>query len=85
MDSEISSGAETIVRFEDVHLTYDGAREVLRGTSFMLREGDFRFLTGPSGAGKTSLLKLIYAAHAPTSGTIACWICCLPRNWSGAM
>jgi cell division transport system ATP-binding protein len=59
-----------IVTLEDVHLTYDGAREVLRGTTFSLREGDFRFLTGPSGAGKTTLLKLLYAAHLPTSGRV---------------
>ena len=62
---------QTIVALEDVHLTYDGAREVLRGTSLTLRAGDFRFLTGPSGAGKTSLLKLIYAAHFATSGRVA--------------
>jgi cell division transport system ATP-binding protein len=61
---------DTIVRFDDVHLTYDGAREVLRGTAFSMRTGDFRFLTGPSGAGKTSLLKLIYAAHRPTDGKV---------------
>lgn len=59
-----------IVTFDDVHLTYDGAREVLRGTEFTLKNGDFRFLTGPSGAGKTSLLKLIYAAHRQTAGSV---------------
>ncbi|MEE4210888.1 MAG: cell division ATP-binding protein FtsE [Parvularcula sp.] len=59
-----------IVTLEDVHLTYDGAREVLRGTTFSLRPGDFRFLTGPSGAGKTTLLKLLYAAHLPSSGRV---------------
>lgn len=60
-----------IVRLEDVGLTYDGTREVLRGASLTLREGDFRFLTGPSGAGKTSLLKLIYLAHQPTEGRVS--------------
>ena len=61
---------EPIVALKDVHLSYDGAREVLRGTEFNLRPGDFRFLTGPSGAGKTTLLKLIYAAHRPSSGSV---------------
>ena len=61
---------QVIVRLEDVGLTYDGTREVLRGASLTLREGDFRFLTGPSGAGKTSLLKLIYLAHRPTEGRV---------------
>lgn len=61
---------DAIVRLDDVHLTYDGAREVLSGATMGLRAGDFRFLTGPSGAGKTSLLKLIYAAHFATSGRV---------------
>ena len=61
---------QVIVRLEDVGLTYDGTREVLRGANMTLREGDFRFLTGPSGAGKTSLLKLIYLAHQPTEGRV---------------
>ncbi|MEM9840403.1 MAG: ATP-binding cassette domain-containing protein, partial [Pseudomonadota bacterium] len=65
-----SAPEDTIVRLDDVHLTYDGAREVLSGTAMHLRTGDFRFLTGPSGAGKTSLLKLIYAAHFATTGRV---------------
>ena len=63
-------GPRVILRMEDVGLTYDGTREVLRGASLTLREGDFRFLTGPSGAGKTSLLKLVYLAHQPTEGRV---------------
>ncbi|MCQ8184537.1 cell division ATP-binding protein FtsE [Parvularcula maris] len=65
-----SDPSQPIVSFDDVHLTYDGERDVLRGTRMSLGTGDFRFLTGPSGAGKTSLLKLIYAAHRPTSGSV---------------
>ncbi|WP_238319281.1 cell division ATP-binding protein FtsE [Parvularcula oceani] len=61
---------DVIVRLDDVGLTYDGTREVLHGARMVLREGDFRFLTGPSGAGKTSLLKLIYMAHRPTEGHV---------------
>ena len=62
---------QVIARLEDVGLTYDGMREVLRGANLTLREGDFRFLTGPSGAGKTSLLKLIYLAHRATNGRVS--------------
>jgi cell division transport system ATP-binding protein len=66
-----------MVKFEDVWLKYrhparqsDAAAEALRGISFDIPEGGFRWLTGPSGAGKTSLLKLIYLAEHPAKGRI---------------
>jgi cell division transport system ATP-binding protein len=59
-----------IVGFENVGLSYDGAPEILSELDFALGDGEFRFLTGPSGAGKTSFLKLIYLAHRPTSGRV---------------
>src|SRR4029078_5495005 len=45
--------------------------EVLRDLDFRLANGGFYFLTGPSGAGKTSLLKLLYLAQRPTRGRIS--------------
>ncbi|MBY0423341.1 MAG: ATP-binding cassette domain-containing protein, partial [Parvularculaceae bacterium] len=59
-----------IVGFDNVGLSYDGGIEILRDVTFTLGEGEFRFLTGPSGAGKTSFLKLIYLAHRPTRGKL---------------
>lgn len=59
-----------IVKFERVGLAYDGGAESLRDVDFGLGEGEFRFLTGPSGAGKTSFLKLIYLGLRPTRGRI---------------
>lgn len=59
-----------IVGFENVGLAYGGQPQILNALNFALTEGEFCFLTGPSGAGKTSLLKLIYLAHRPTSGRI---------------
>lgn len=59
-----------IVGFDNVSLSYDGEPEILRDLNFALGEGEFRFLTGPSGAGKTSLLKLVYLAQRPTAGRI---------------
>ncbi|WP_395072452.1 cell division ATP-binding protein FtsE [Hyphococcus sp.] len=59
---------KAIVRFENAGLAYEDAPETLSDVSMSLREGEFRFLTGPSGAGKTSLLKMIYLAHRPTRG-----------------
>ncbi len=60
-----------MVRLENVGLRYGQGPEVLRDVSFALRRGDFRFLTGPSGAGKTSLLRLMFLALKPTRGLIS--------------
>lgn len=65
------SPREPIVRFENVGLRYGTEREVLSDVSFQLHRGRFYFLTGPSGAGKTSLLKLLYLAQSPSRGEIA--------------
>ena len=59
-----------ILQFEQVGLRYEDQPETLSDVSFSIEEGDFRFLTGPSGAGKTSLLRLIYLALRPTRGLI---------------
>ncbi len=59
-----------IAEFEGVGLRYGTDAEVLRDLDFRLVNGGFYFLTGASGAGKTSLLKLLYLAQRPTRGRI---------------
>ncbi len=59
-----------IVQFEDVGLRYGTGEETLSDISFTLAAGAFYFLTGASGAGKTSLLKLLYLAQRPSRGHI---------------
>lgn len=59
-----------MIRFENVGLRYGTGPEVLRDVSFTLPPGSFHFLTGASGAGKSSLLKLMYLAHRPSRGLI---------------
>ena len=59
-----------ILRFEDVGLRYGLGPEILQDISFGLQEGSFHFLMGSSGAGKSSLLKLMYLALKPTRGLI---------------
>lgn len=59
-----------MIRFEEVGLRYGTGSEVLRGVSFALEAGSFHFLTGASGAGKSSLLRLLYLAHRPSRGLV---------------
>ncbi len=59
-----------IVHFDNVGLRYGTDREVLTDLSFTLFPGSFYFLTGASGAGKTSLLRLLYLAQRPSRGMI---------------
>lgn len=72
-----------MIRFENVGLRYGMGPEVLRNVSFHLAPGSFHFLTGPSGAGKTSLLRLLFLAQRPTRGLISLFgqdVATLPRH-----
>lgn len=59
-----------MIRFENVGMRYGAGPEVLHDVTFDLPQGTFRFLTGASGAGKSSLLKLMYLFHRPSRGLI---------------
>jgi cell division transport system ATP-binding protein len=59
-----------MIRFENVGMRYGGGPEVLRDISFKLDAGSFYFLTGSSGAGKSSVLKLIYMSERPSRGLV---------------
>ncbi len=61
---------QSVVEFDNVGLRYGTGSETLTDLSFKLFPGSFNFLTGASGAGKTSLLKLLYMAHRPSRGDI---------------
>ncbi len=65
----MANGAE-VVRFRNVGMRYGLGPEVLHDVSFGLKAGSFHFLTGVSGAGKSSLLKMMYLAHRPSRGLI---------------
>jgi len=65
------AGANHLVRFENVGMRYGDEPEVLRDITFHLGPGSYHFLTGPSGAGKTSLLRLMYLAHRPSRGSVS--------------
>ena len=59
-----------VLRFERVGLHYGNGPEVLKEVSFTLRLGTLHFLTGASGAGKSSLLKLTHLGMRQTRGRI---------------
>ena len=60
-----------MVRFENVGLRYGMGPEVLQDLSFSIAPGSFQFLTGPSGAGKTTLMRLLLLSLRPTRGLIS--------------
>jgi cell division transport system ATP-binding protein len=60
-----------VIRFENVGLRYGLGSEVLRDLSFAIEARSFQFLTGPSGAGKTSLLRMLFLSLKPTRGLIS--------------
>ena len=59
-----------MIKFDEVGLRYGPGDEVLSDLSFRLEPGSFHFLTGKSGAGKSSLLKLIYLSRLPSRGLV---------------
>jgi ATP-binding cassette subfamily B protein len=58
------------VSFENVSFGYDSARPALRNLSFHVRAGGTVALVGPTGAGKTTALSLLYRAYDPSAGRI---------------
>ena len=59
-----------MIQFDHVSLEYTAGKFALQDISFNMPAGAFAFLTGHSGAGKSSLLKLIARLEKPTSGDI---------------
>ncbi len=70
MTTPSTTSRSTIVQFENVGLRYGVGTETLSDLNFAMDQGRFYFLTGPSGAGKTSLLRLLYLAQRPSRGAI---------------
>jgi cell division transport system ATP-binding protein len=59
-----------MIRFEHVSKRYPNGREALSEVSLRVEPGEFVFLTGRSGAGKSSVLKLIALLERPTRGVV---------------
>ena len=59
-----------MIKFKNVTKIYEPNVTVLQNVSFEVKEGEFVSIVGKSGAGKTTLIRLILGLEAPTSGTI---------------
>jgi len=59
-----------VISFKDVHKRYPNGREALSGLSIEIGTGEMAFLTGHSGAGKSTVLKLIALLERPTRGKV---------------
>ena len=60
-----------LVSFSNVGLRYGMGPEVLRDVSFAIPSASFQFLSGPSGAGKTTLMRLLFMSLRPTRGVVS--------------
>lgn len=69
---QLADESSLLVDFQDVNFSYKKSKQdILRNVSVVFRSHSFYFLTGDSGMGKTSFLKLIYNGLLPTSGNIS--------------
>ena len=59
-----------MVELKRVSKTYDGEHEALKNVDLTINDGEFVFVVGASGAGKSTFLKLIMREEVPTSGTV---------------
>jgi cell division transport system ATP-binding protein len=59
-----------MIEFSHVYKTYSGPVHALKNIDLKIGKGEFVFLTGPSGAGKTTLFKMISAFDGVTSGNV---------------
>ena len=59
------------IRFTDVHFGYDAQRVILHGISFQVKAGEKVAIVGPTGAGKSTISRLLLRFYDPNSGQIA--------------
>lgn len=58
------------IEFSDIHFSYDGERDVIKGLSFTIAAGSFHAIIGHTGSGKSTLTQLLLRFYAPQQGEI---------------
>ncbi|HJM02079.1 MAG TPA: ABC transporter ATP-binding protein/permease [Arenicellales bacterium] len=59
------------IKFTDVHFGYDAQRVILHGISFQVKAGEKVAIVGPTGAGKSTISRLLLRFYEPNSGRIS--------------
>ena len=59
-----------MIEFNNVSKTYENGTRALRGVNLRIEQGEFVFIVGDSGAGKTTLTKLLMCEERLTSGQL---------------
>lgn len=62
--------SETLIKIDNVHKSYPGGFQALKGVNLEIKRGEILALLGPNGAGKTTLINAICGVVIPTSGKI---------------
>lgn len=65
-----SSNIPPVIEMQNVGIRYGQGPEILSDVKLSLKKGSFHFLTGKSGAGKTSLLSMMYLTQKPSRGIV---------------
>ena len=67
----VDNSQNSIIEMQNVGIRYGQGPEILSDIKLSLKKGSFHFLTGKSGAGKTSLLSMMYLAQKPSRGIVS--------------
>lgn len=59
-----------MIEMQDVTKKYPNGIMAANGLNILINQGEFVFVVGPSGAGKTTFIKMIYREEKPTTGKI---------------